>query len=135
MTSARLKIGLLVAGLVGISLIISLVQELNRRWQVQTEVAALEAEVKTAERKTIELEHLNQYFRTDAFQERLARENLNYSAPGENVVLLPEAAAEIPTASSAITQNRETHSIPMKWWQIFFVTEHPFEILTHEGSV
>ncbi len=115
-------------------LIVSLVQEMNRRWQVQREVAALEAEVKAAERKTIELAHLNQYFRTDAFQERVARENLNYSAPGEKVVLVPEEAQDVPTASSEIGGKTQPASIPLKWWQIFFVEEHPFETLDHDAA-
>lgn len=132
MTNTRLKIGLVVAGFVMLFLIVSLVQEMNRRYQVQREVQALEAEVKTAERKTVELEHLNQYFRTDAFQERLARENLNYSAPGEKVVLVPEEAQDVKTVSNEVPNKEANPSTPLKWWQIFFVTEHPFGTLNHD---
>lgn len=130
--SVRLKVGLGAAGVVAVILIVSLVQEMNRRWQVQREVAALEAEVKSAERKTIELTHLNQYFRTDAFQERVARENLNYSAPGEKVVLVPEEAQDVKTVSSEVGAKLRPASTPLKWWQIFFVEEHPFETLGYE---
>lgn len=115
----KLIVGVLIV--VGIFISISLAQEMNRRWQVQGEVAALEAEVKTAERKVIELEQLNQYFRTDAFQERLARENLNYSAPGEKVVLIPEEAQAPETKSGEVVQKTKLDSIPLKWWQTFFV--------------
>lgn len=132
MSGIRFKAGLGVAGVVAIILLVSLAQEMNRRWQVQREVQALEAEVKTAERKSIELEHLNQYFRTDAFQERLARENLNYSAPGENVVLIPEEAQQAAVASSSLEKKPSPASVPLKWWQIFFVSENPFENLRHE---
>lgn len=131
--SVRLKMGLGVAGVAAVILIVSLVQEMNRRWQVQREVAALEAEVKAAERKTIELTHLNQYFRTDAFQERVARENLNYSAPGEQVVLVPEEAQDVKTISSEIGETPRSASTPLKWWQIFFVDEHPFETLGYDS--
>lgn len=134
MTGTRFKLGLTVAGLVMLILVISLVQEMNRRYQVQREVQALQAEVKAAERKTVELEHLNQYFRTDAFQERLARENLNYSAPGEKVVLVPEEAQEVKTVSSEVGAEAPDPSTPLKWWQIFFVAEHPFETLNHDSQ-
>lgn len=117
------KLVLAVMIVTGTLLSISLVQEMNRRWQVQTEVAALEAEVKTAERKVIELTQLNQYFRTDAFQERLARENLNYSAPGERVVLIPEEFIPPETQSGEVTQKTEPDSIALKWWKIFFVND------------
>lgn len=134
MTTTRLKIGLTVAGIVMLILVVSLVQEMNRRYQVQREVQALQAEVKTAERKTVELEHLNQYFRTDAFQERLARENLNYSAPGEKVVLVPEEAQQVKTVSNEVPSKEANPSKPMKWWQIFFVAEHPFETLNNDSQ-
>lgn len=134
MSGPRLRWMVGVAVVVGILLLVSLVQEMNRRWQVQREVQALSAEVKTAERKVIELEQLNQYFSTDAFQERLARENLNYSAPGEAVVLIPEEAAPVEIASSAATLRPEQVSIPMKWWRIFFVEDAPFDTFQNEAS-
>lgn len=123
-----------IAVVVGILLLISLVQEMNRRWQVEREVIGLSAEVKMAERKVIELEQLNQYFGTDAFQERLARENLNYSAPGEVVVLIPEEAAPVEIASSEAIQTPEHVSTPMKWWRIFFVEDAPFDAFQNEAS-
>ncbi|MEK7556469.1 MAG: septum formation initiator family protein [Patescibacteria group bacterium] len=127
MKGPKPKIALGIAAVVGILLLTSLVQEMNRRWQVQREVAALKQEVQVAERKVVELSQLNQYFRTDAFQERLARENLNYSAPGETVVLIPEEAEPVEVQSSAVTEKEIPPSIPMKWWRIFFVEDAPFE--------
>lgn len=132
MSGIRFKVGVLAAGGVAVILLVSLAQEMNRRWQVQREVQTLEAEVRAAERKAIELENLNQYFRTDAFQERLARENLNYSAPGEKVVLIPEEAQQAAVASNSLEKKPELLSPPMKWWNIFFVSESPFATLGHD---
>lgn len=128
----KLVIG--VATVVGVILVTSLIQEMNRRWQVQREVQALKQEVQLAERKVVELSQLNQYFRTDAFQERLARENLNYSAPGETVVLIPEDAEPVEVQSSAMPKKPESASIPMKWWRIFFVEDAPFEVFHDEAG-
>lgn len=126
MAQLRVKMVVGVAVAIGIFLLVSLAQEMNRRWQIQREVAALEAEVREAQRKTIELDQLNQYFRTDDYQERLARENLNYRAPGEQVVLIPEGAPEVPVASGEVAHPVPSHSTPEKWWRIFFVDERPF---------
>lgn len=126
MTSLRLKVIVGIAAAIGIFLVVSLVQEMNRRWQVQREVAALEEDVREAQRKTIELDQLNQYFRTDDYQERVARENLNYRAAGEKVVLIPEGAPELAVKSGEVPQEREVDSVPKKWWRIFFVDESPF---------
>lgn len=108
---------------VTILLLLSLTQEMNRRWQVQREVQRLEAEVQSLEKGVIELENLNQYFRTPDFQERLAREKLNYRAPGEQVVLIPEQ--ELPRIEERVSDpvDEGESSLPLLWWQMFFVNE------------
>jgi len=69
----------------------------------------------------IELENLNQYFRTDSYQERLAREKLNYRAPGEQVVLIPSEAQ--PALESAATEPVGATTPLEEWWQVLFVRE------------
>ncbi|MBI4022250.1 MAG: hypothetical protein HY372_02745 [Candidatus Andersenbacteria bacterium] len=113
------KIILSAAGIIVLFILISLVQEMNRRMQVQREISRLEHDVRALEKTVVEMENLNQYFRTDAFQERMAREKLNYRALGEHVVLLPEGGGtnETDTAAEPLAVPR---SIPLKWWQAFF---------------
>lgn len=110
----------------GISLLIlfSLGQEMNRRWQIQRQVQQLDSELKKAQHQVAGLANLNQYFRTDDYQERLAREKLNYQAPGEKVVLLPE---QPPADVAAVSSEPEEvpPSIAMRWWKLFFVDEAP----------
>ena len=130
----RLKLIMGVAALIALFLVVSLVQEMNRRWQVQREVQRLEQEVKESQRKTIELENLNQYFRTDDYQERLARENLNYAAEGEKVVLIPEDQVQIEVKSGNVLQKVELDSTPMRWWKILFVDERPFSQIRDEAT-
>lgn len=106
---------------VAVVVLLSLVQEMNRRIQIQREVRKLETEVSEAERSITQLENLNQYFRTDDYQERLAREKLNYQAPGEKVILIPdETTGEIATSAPA---PERVVPIIEKWWRIFFVPE------------
>ncbi len=114
----------LVAGvtiIVAVVVLLSLVQEMNRRIQIQREVRALEAEVAQAQRSLTQLENLNQYFRTDDYQERLAREKLNYQAPGEKVVLIPDETEG--TIVEAKPAPERVVPIIEKWWRIFFVPE------------
>jgi len=114
----RVVIG--VAVIVVIFLFVSLAQEMNRRWQIQREVQRLEQEVAGMQKSVIELENLNQYFRTDAYQERLAREKLGYQAPGEKVVLIPEESAQ-EIEREATPASEKPVSIPEQWWRAFFV--------------
>lgn len=114
------KLVLIAAAVAVVLLLVSLAQEMNRRWQIQREVHRLEQDV-TAMRKTIiELENVNQYFRTDDFRERLAREKLNYQAPGEKVVLVPDQGTNVAVAPPP-TPVTATHSIPERWWRRLFV--------------
>ena len=111
---------LIVAGIVVLFIMVSLAQEMNRRLQYQAEVDRLEQEVRQAEKGLTELEHLNQYFRTSEYQERLAREKLNYRAPGETVVLIPQNENIAPTETATQTEEATPVSIPQKWWFVFF---------------
>ena len=108
---------------IALLLIVSLAQEMHRRWQIQREVAQLEAKVREAERATIELQNLNRYFQTDDFQERLAREKLNFKAPGEEVVLLPHGEEATDESTSSAEQAPAETSTPEQWWRLFFVDE------------
>jgi cell division protein FtsB len=114
-----------VVGLVSIAMLSSLAQEINRRVQINREVALLETEVNRLERSIVELDNLNQYFKTDAYQERLAREKLNYVAEGEQVVLIPEEVVEQSRGQVAGSRaNQEDISNLAKWWRIFFVDQY-----------
>lgn len=134
MTILTPKIVLVVAGSITLLILLALAQEMNRRWQVQQEVQRLEQQVQAMEKNVVELDQLNQYFRTTAYLERVARENLNYQAPGEQVVLIPED--DTPSASAAQHAIEEyTASSPQQWWEVFFVEEAPIsEILTSRSD-
>jgi cell division protein FtsB len=109
-----LGVAIAAAGLI----LVSLIQEMNRRIQVQREIAKLDQTVMDLEKKVIELESLNQYFRTEAFQEKMAREKLNYVAAGEQVVLIPQEPDEKKTGEIAGIVSKP--AILLKWWAVFF---------------
>lgn len=111
-----------VSFLIALALLVSLAQEMNRRIQVQREVDRLQQEVQDMEKNIVELENLNTYFNTDAYQERLAREKLNYQLPGEKVVLIPQGNDAATPGEPATTPERHI-STPERWWRAFFVTE------------
>ena len=102
-------------------ILFSLGQEMSRRWQVEREVAQLEVEAGALKKSVTELENLNQYFKTSDFQERLAREKLNYRAPGEEVVLVPEdSQVDEEVVGSQLIDRVLIVPTPMKWWNAFF---------------
>ncbi len=120
MAAFRPQIVLGVTGVIALLILFSLAQEANRRWQVQREVSRLEREVSTMEKSLVALEQLNEYFRTPDYKERLAREQLNFRAPGEKVVLIPERDG-VPVTTAKTPQEPKVMSVPLKWWYLFFV--------------
>lgn len=120
------RIVLSVTGVIVLLILFSLAQEMNRRWQIEREVVRLNQEADGLKKNVIELQNLNQYFRTADFQERLAREKLNYRAPGEEVVLIPEdeQPQEVSIKNQIINRGIDP-SIPLKWWNTFFSSDIP----------
>lgn len=123
MATLRPNFILIATAIVAMLILFSLAQEMNRRWQVQREVTRLEADVNKMERKVVELEQLNAYFSTQDYKERLAREQLNFRAPGEKVVLIPERVAGAQQTNPAANTTEATLSIPLRWWYLFFVQD------------
>lgn len=102
-------------------ILLSLVQEASRGLQIKSEIQKLETQARQLETNVIELEQLNQYFRTNDYQERLAREKLNFHSPGEQVVLIPEdeiQSLELQTREE-VTPDRPSNAL--QWWNMFFV--------------
>lgn len=123
MNILRPKIILGTAGIIALVILVSLAQEMHRRLEVQREVSVLEKKVADAEKNVVAMENLNQYFRTDAYQDRLAREKLNYVAPGEKVVMVPDDSLK-PAADPALPKTAErAYSTPELWWRAFFVDD------------
>ncbi|MFH1354331.1 MAG: septum formation initiator family protein [bacterium] len=121
MRAASPKIMISIATVVVIFILVSLAQEMNRRLQVQREVAGLQQEVRNMEKKVIEMESLNQYFGTDDFLERMAREKLGFKAEGETVVLVTEDQPQAEPQIAGMQIAQEGISTPRKWWHVFFV--------------
>lgn len=125
MASFRPNVVLGVTTVVVLLILFSLAQEMNRRLQIQREVTRLTEEVNVMEKHIIELEQLNEYFKTADYKERLAREQLNFRAPGEKVVLIPESSSQTVAKAAEKKEDTGPTSIPLKWWYTFFVDAQP----------
>lgn len=123
MNLLRPKVIVSIAGIVLVFILVSLAQELNRRWQYQREVDHLKQEVFQSEQQLTELANLNTYFKTEEYKERLAREKLNYRAPGEKVILIPQDATQSTSAEVTADVTTPEFSIPRRWWNAFFDPE------------
>ena len=95
---------------------------MSRNWELSEKLRAerKELELLTVETEASELE--NEYFKSDEYQELLARRNLDKLFPGEKMVVLPENSVEAMNkykgASSA--KKEKEYSNFEKWMMYLF---------------
>ena len=87
-----------------------------QKYEVQREIAALEERADRIQSENQELSELINYFQTDEYKERQAREKLNLKKEGEFVVVLPE----IKDKGQVLGEQGDEKSNPQKWFDYFF---------------
>lgn len=73
------------------------------------------------EEEIILLENQINYYKTNSFKEKEAREKLGYKAPGESVVSLPLDTVEEKVVDNGVIEDKKIE-IPnyRLWWEYFF---------------
>lgn len=113
---------LLAAIILCLTLTYQSVMAMSRNWGLSEKLRAerKELELLTVEAEAGELE--NEYYKTDEYQELLARRSLDKQYPGENMVVMPENSEEAKSKYKTITaeaQEKEYSNIE-KWMMYLF---------------
>ncbi|MEA3272976.1 MAG: septum formation initiator family protein [Patescibacteria group bacterium] len=102
----------------------ALYKETYKKRQIQEEVQKLKDQAISLEQGNQKLKGLIEYFQTQNFSEKEAREKLNVKKEGEEVVILRfQESKEKNTGEKEEGLNEEvvrTISNPLKWWNYFF---------------
>ena len=95
---------------------------MSRNWELSEKLRAerKELELLTVETEASELE--NEYFKSDEYQELLARRNLDKLFPGEKMVVLPENSVEAMSKykSTSSAKKEKEYSNFEKWMMYLF---------------
>ena len=96
----------------------------------------IELHIKNYERDNARIEEENrkksedyEYFSSDAYVEKIAKQNLNMVNPGEEVIIIPNESLDTSGVVGGINSYEEdvgtysSLSNPKKWWKFFFDTE------------
>lgn len=98
------------AGLVFVLYMLAiLTSETGKNYQLRSKSDELEGQISQMESQIEELGYKVTYYRTDAYQERLAREKLGLQKPGETVVIIKK-----DTASTQGDGNGEVAQLDLK---------------------
>jgi cell division protein FtsB len=113
----------IIVAIVALSLVIDFGRKAAINYRIQREVDRLEQEVAAARQEQQRLLALKAYVQTDEYVEKVAREELRWSQPGETVVIVkpivrqtaPAAQAMGPPPSPTVAK-----SYWREWWALFF---------------
>ncbi len=117
----RSKIFLIIAVIFTLLVLVASGREIVRRLQIEREIEKLENEVERLETENTELRGLIEYFQTESYAERQAREKLNLQKGGERAVIISENVSEEVSLERARQEERKSNL--KKWWDFFFA--HP----------
>jgi cell division protein FtsB len=108
-----ISINLLLIGFVGWSLF----REVNQGSRVSAEYADLQKQISSLEKQNQDYSGVISKLGTSGFVEREARIKLGYQKPGEQVLMLKDAASSVAPPSDI---DDASLSNPQKWWRYFF---------------
>lgn len=90
--------------------IIELWQQKQRVWRVQQEVKDLEA-------REVELRKQLEYYRSDEYVEKIAREKLLLQKEGETVILLPQGQNQDQSSNIKVQKEEGSKQVESSIWQ------------------
>jgi cell division protein FtsB len=114
--SAQLSV--IIAAIIGVSLIWSTIKAVQRNYELQGQVDALEEEIAVLELENQNLKLGIEYYKTDTFLELEARQKFNKAAPGEGVLLLPKDG-DGPEAEQDLSDTQEEEKSNFEQWKYF----------------
>lgn len=109
------------AFLIAIGWVWGTVTTLQRNFEFQQQVDALDQEVELMKLENENLTFQKRYLRSDEFLELSARQRLNKASPGEHLVILPSSSAikDMPKVSSSASKVIEPSNFS-QWMRFFF---------------
>lgn len=102
-------------------MIVSLIKGIQTTLESKSRVTDLEAKKSQLESEKRELEAQQKYVESPEYLEKVAREELHLSKPGEEVILVPEELIRAESKKEEVV----SQEIPnyLKWWRVFMSNE------------
>jgi len=99
----------------------AITQNLSRQKMVSEESKRLEKEILELEKQNLELSSLIEYFASQEYIEKEAREKLNLGKPGEKIVIMPqEQKNNEMLVNNEEEKEQDFKNAFLKWWKYFF---------------
>ena len=79
-------------------LLVILAQTVKRNYDMNRQVHELNGQIELLKEQKDQLAYNIQYYKTDSFREREAREKLGLQLPGESVIIIPQKSPQATTS-------------------------------------
>jgi cell division protein FtsB len=127
-TSTRFSFWWLVGLLLILFFLLNYLERVNDLLAVQGKITAMEQEVQWAQQWNLQLQDELNYYASPEYVEEMARAELGYIQPGDDVLVVLEAApssspaSEPVSAQEALGTQRPTRTtlFSLEWWQWLF---------------
>lgn len=102
----------------------NLTVSIYQNYQIERHIAEFEERNEALKKENQEKLADLQYYMSSEYIDKVAKQNLNLTNPGEQVVVIPDDSLVVLTQdedSAALSEDiRATWSTPKKWWKFFF---------------
>ncbi|MBU0494054.1 MAG: septum formation initiator family protein [Chloroflexi bacterium] len=126
--TSLLRVATIAVGTLMVLFAVLFLQKAVEGQQTEAQAAALRGEIADIEQANAALETRIAYMQTEAYVERVAREELNLARPGETSYVVvpvgPRATPVSPVAAEAPARSLPDSRPPwLQWWDLFFSTQ------------
>lgn len=117
--SIQQKLIILVTSISVLSMFFFLSRELYRSYLLNDQIANFEKQNKQIQEKTEDMKDLVEYYESERYQDKYAKESLNKLNPGEKVLIIPQNTTNLMMPESDLLSEPQTQS-PFESWKEFF---------------
>ena len=112
------RLGLYIVIIFQVILIVSLVRGIQLSLKSKERIEALSSTKQKLEDEQKKLVDQQAYVQTPYYLEKVARDELHLSKPGETVVIVPESIQPSPDNGHGDLQNTQEMPNWQKWWEV-----------------
>lgn len=111
-------------------LLYTLTVSVYKSYQIDQHIKSYEQENSRIEEENRRKSEEFDYYSSDAYVEKIAKQNLGLINPGEEVIIIPDSDFNNPGLigfDQAVAEEDESYnslSNPQKWWRFFFDNNH-----------
>jgi cell division protein FtsL len=113
-----------ILNIVGLAVIIYLsvivFQTVKHNYDLNRQIAAQKKQIEDLSIREAQLKYDVQYYKTNSFIEKSARENLGLMMPGEGIIILPKKPSSSTAPAATTNSPSKKKSNPAQWWEFLF---------------